>query len=94
MWVRHLAEILGPRKSLRDDAMTVPKVGSLVAQMVKSLPAKWDTRVRSLGWEDPLEKGMATHSRILAWRIPWTEKPGGYSPWGRKESDSRTRLSD
>ena len=41
MWVRHLAEILGPRKSLRDDAMTVPKVGSLVAQMVKSLPAKW-----------------------------------------------------
>ena len=37
----------------------------------------WETRVRSLGWEDPLEKGMATHSRILAWRIPWTGEPGG-----------------
>ena len=45
MWVRHLAEILGPRKSLRDDVMTVPKVGSLVAEMVKSLPAKRETRV-------------------------------------------------
>ena len=38
--------------------------------------------VRSLGWEDPLEKGMASHSSILAWEIPWTEEPGGYSPWG------------
>ena len=44
-----------------------------------------------LGWEDPLEKGMATHSSILAWRIPWTEEPGRYSPWGCK---SRTRLSN
>ena len=43
--------------------------------------------VLSLSWEDPLEKGMATHSSILAWRIPWTEKPAGYSPWGCKESD-------
>ena len=50
---------------------------SLVAQMVKSLPAVWETWVPSLGWEDPLEKGMATHSSILAWRIPWTEEPGG-----------------
>ena len=48
-----------------------------------------ETRVQSLGWEDPLEKGMAAHSSILAWRIPRTEKPGGlYSPWGRKESDT------
>ena len=39
------------------------------------------------GWEDPLEEGMATHSSILAWRIPWTEEPGSYSPYGRKESD-------
>jgi len=38
-------------------------------------------RVRSLGWEDPLEEGMATHSSILAWRIPWAEEPGGFSPW-------------
>ena len=50
---------------------------SLVAQMVKSLPAMWETQVQSLCWEDPLEKGMATHSSILAWEIPWIEKPGG-----------------
>ena len=49
---------------------------SLVAQMVKNLPAIQETWVRSLGWEDPLEKEMATHSNILAWRIPWTEEPG------------------
>ena len=47
---------------------------SLCAQMVKSLPTMWETQVRSLGWEDPLEKGMSIHSRILAWRIPWTAK--------------------
>ena len=45
--------------------------------MVKNPPAMWETRVRSLGWEDALEKGMATHSSILAWRIPWTEDLGG-----------------
>ena len=44
--------------------------------MVKTLPAMWETHVRSQGWEDPLEKGMATHSSVLAWRIPWTEEPG------------------
>ena len=49
----------------------------LVAQRVKSLPAMWEIQVRSLGQEDPLEKGIATHSSILAWRIPWTEEPGG-----------------
>ena len=49
---------------------------SLVAQMIKNLPAMRETQVRSLGWEDPLEKGMATHSNILAWRIPWTEELG------------------
>ena len=43
--------------------------------MIKRLPAMWETQVLSLGWEDPLEKGMATHSSILAWRIPWTEEP-------------------
>ena len=48
-----------------------------VAQFVKNLPAMQETRVPSLGQEDPLEKGMATHSNILVWRIPWTEKPGG-----------------
>ena len=57
----------------------------MVAQMVKNLPAMQKTWVQSLGQEDPLEKEMATHPSILAWRIPWTEEPGGYSPWGHKE---------
>ena len=48
---------------------------SLVAQMIKNLPAMQETRVGSLGWEDPLEKEMATHSSILAWKIPWIEEP-------------------
>ena len=50
---------------------------SLVTQMVKNLPVRQETQVGSLGWEDPLEKEVATHSGILAWRIPWTEEPGG-----------------
>ena len=60
---------------------------SLVAQTVKSLPAMWETQILSLGWEDPLEKEMATHSSILAWKIPWTESLAVYSSWGCKESD-------
>ena len=52
----------------------------LVVQMVKNLPAVRETWVQSLGQEDPLEKGMTTHSSILAWRIPWTEEPGGLQP--------------
>ena len=55
--------------------------------MVKNLPAMQETWVQSLGQEDALKKGMATHSSIVAWRIPWTEEPMGYSPWGHKESD-------
>ena len=47
-----------------------------MAQTVKNLPAMWETQVQSLGLEDPLEKGIATHSSILAWEIPWTEEPG------------------
>ena len=50
---------------------------SLVAQMVKNVPAMWETWVQALGWEDPLEEGMATHLSILAWKIPWTEEPSG-----------------
>ena len=50
---------------------------SLVIQTVKNLSAMWETRVRSLGQEEPLEKEMATHSSCLAWKIPWTEEPGG-----------------
>ena len=53
-----------------------------MAQMVKSLPAVWEIRVQSLGWEDPLEKEMATHSSILAWQIPWTGEPGGLQSMG------------
>ena len=56
--------------------------GFLVAQMVKNLPAMQETWVPSLGWEDPLEKGMDTHSRILAWRIPWAEEPGRQQSMG------------
>ena len=55
---------------------------SQIAQMVKNLPTMPETWVQSLGWEDPLEKGMATHSSILAWRIPWTEEPGGLRSMG------------
>ena len=55
---------------------------SLVAQMVKNLPAVWETWVRSLDWEDSLEKEMATQASVLAWRIPWTEEPGGLQSMG------------
>ena len=54
-----------------------PPQPSLVAQAIKNLPVMWEAWVQSLGWEDPLEEEIATHSSILAWRIPWTEEPGG-----------------
>ena len=60
---------------------------SLVAQMVKNLPAMQETWIRSLGQEDPLEKEMATHYSILAWRIPWTEEPGRLQFMGLQELD-------
>ena len=65
---------------------------SLVAQRLKHLPAMWETWVRSLGWEDPLEKEMAAYSSILAWRIPWREQPGRLQSTGYKESDITKRL--
>ena len=65
---------------------------SLVAQKLKRLPAMQETQVWSLGREDPLEKEMVTHSSILAWRIPWTEKPGRLQSMVSQKS--RTRLSD
>ena len=55
---------------------------SLVSQMVKNLPEMQETQIQFLSWEDPLENGMATHPRILAWRTPWTEKPGGLHSMG------------
>ena len=68
-WVK-FPSVSFPRSSLLHTAGT-----SLGAQMVNNLPAMWETWVRSLGQEDPLEKAMAIHSSILAWRIPWTEEP-------------------
>ena len=59
-------------------------LGFPVAQAIKNLPAMWKTQVQSLGWEDPLEKGMAPHPSIIAWRIPWTEEPGGLQSMGLK----------
>ena len=64
---------------------------SQVAQMVKNMPAMQETWVLFLGQEDPLEKRMATHSSILAWRIPWTEEPGGLQSMG---SHNQTQMSD
>ena len=65
--------------------MNLP-MASLVVQLVKNPPAVQEIQVQSLSQEYPLERGMATHSCILSWRIPWTEDPGGQPPWGRKES--------
>ena len=66
---------------------------SLVAQLVKNLPAVQETRLRSLGREDPLEKEMATHSSTVARKIPWTEEPGGLQSVGSQESDTTERLN-
>ena len=66
-----------------------PMLPSSVAQSVKNLSVVQETRVPSLGWEDPLEEEMATHSNMLARKIPWTEELGGlYRPWDHKESDT------
>ena len=64
-----------------------------MAQVVKHLPAMQQTQVQSLGHEDPLEKGMAIHFSILAWRIPWTEEPGRLQPTGLEKSDMTKRLT-
>ena len=69
------------KTSVRNHLILV-REASLVAQVVKNLHAIWETWVLSLGWEDPLEEGMATHSSILTWRIPWTEEPGKLQSMG------------
>ena len=62
--------------------------------MIKNPPSTWETQVQPRGQEDTLEKEMAAHSNILAWKIPQTEEPGGlYSPWGHRESDTTERLN-
>ena len=63
-----------------------------MSQTVKNLPAMWETHVGSLGWDNPLEKGMATHFSILAWRIPWAEGPGRLQSVVCKESDTNEQL--
>ena len=68
-------------------------MGFLVAQTVKNLPTVQETWVLPLCWEEALQEGMATHSSVLAWRIPWTEEPGGLQSMGRKESDMPEQLS-
>ena len=68
---------IGPRKTCRIRCKYVCISASLAAQMIKNLSAEQEMWVCSLSREDPLEKGMATHSSVLAWRIPWTEEPGG-----------------
>ena len=68
-----------------------------MAQLVKNLPAVQETQetwVPSVGWEDPLEEEMATHSSIVAWKISWTEEPGGLQSMGCKESDTTERLTN
>ena len=65
---------------------------ALVAQVVKNPPVMLETWVQTLGWEDPLEKGMATHFSILAWEIPWTDEAGGLQPM--RSQKSQTRLSN
>ena len=83
------ASTKSPQPQRRPSAAEKNKMkGILVAQVIKSLPARQETQFQPLGQEDPLEKGRATHSSVLAWRIPWTEEPGRlYSPWRCKELD-------
>ena len=64
-----------------------------MAQLLKNPPAMQETQVQSLGWEDPPEKGIATHSSIVAWEITMEKESGGYNPWDRKESDTTEQLS-
>ena len=87
----------GPRPALAQKRLHIHNLpwDSLVAHVVKNPPTMQETWARFLGWEGPLEKEMATHSSILAWRIPWTEKPGGlFSPQCRKESDTTKQLTN
>ena len=91
LWVQSLKRLLPVlmegRRKYENKYMTIYSYMNMVAQTVKNLPAVQETWIPSLGQEDPLLKRMATHSSILAWRIPQTEEPLGYSPWGCEELD-------
>ena len=73
------------RRSIQEKVITVE---IYIVQSVNNLPAVQETWVQFLGWEDPLEEETATHSSVLAWRIPWTEEPGGLQSMGSQESDT------
>ena len=75
-----ITKIKNKRETITTDLKNTE--ASLMVQTVRNLPAMEETWVRSLGWEDALEEGMATHSSVLAWRIPWAEEPGGLQPMG------------
>ena len=79
---------------LQNEIYNIYSMDLPTASVVKNLPAKQETGVWFLDWEDPLEKEMATHFSILAWRSPWTEEPGGYSPWVHKEADTTYWLNN
>ena len=89
MWGSKMLQLFGKTVLLVSCKVKNALTGaSLVVQMVKKLPAMQQTQVQSLAWEDPLEKGMGTHSRTLAWKIPWMEEPDGLEFTGSK----RVRL--
>ena len=90
-WTKYLSKVMAPVANLAVGEVYQVLGASLVAQMVKNLPAMQETWIWSLGWEDPLEKGMATHSSILAWRIPWTEEAGRLQSMGPQ---SQTQMSN
>ena len=85
MGMLQLAQCLGRLRGYSRDSN---KRSFHIAQSLKNLPAIQETQVWFLDWEDPLEEEMATHSSILAWRIPWTEEPVSYSPWGCRIRDN------
>ena len=78
-----ISPLYSHKYTLRTDQLGVPG-----GPMAKTPSAMQETRLRSLGWQDPLEKEMATHSSILAWRIPWTEEPGGLQSTGLQKSQA------
>ena len=90
MKIQTSSSMMNKYQSVMYNTMTIVNIhwASLVAQMLKNLPPVQETQVPSLGWEDPLEEGMATHSSILAWRILWTEEPGSLQSMGTQESDT------
>ena len=92
MWRPMISQDQWKHQPMNWRVLPAPWRASLVAHLVKNPPTMWETWVRSLGWEDPLEEGMATHSSILAWRLP-RRSPVGCSPCGHKELDTANWLS-